>query len=77
MRLLAEQTNLANVLINLWPSNSKGEIMHLWLSFSCSYCDKLSRYDSAFNYSAWTAMRMQLHIAYSVFQIIKVRTYSE
>ena len=36
IRLLAEQTNSANVLINLWPSNSKREIVHLTLSFFCS-----------------------------------------
>ena len=59
MRLLAEQTNLANVLLNLWPSNSKGEIIHLWVSFFCYYCDKLSRYDGAFNDSAWAAMGMK------------------
>ena len=59
MRLLAEQTNSANVLLNLWPSNSKGEIMYLWLSFFCSYYDKLSRYDAAFNDSAWAAVGMQ------------------
>lgn len=28
LRLLAQQRNSANVLINLWPSNSKGEIIH-------------------------------------------------
>ena len=59
MRLLEERANLVNVLINLWPSNSKGEIMHLWLSFFCSYCDKSSRYDGAFNDSAWAAVGMQ------------------
>ena len=30
-RLLADQTNSADVLINLWSSNSKGEIVHLGL----------------------------------------------
>ena len=84
IRLLAEQTNLENVLMNLWSLNSKDEIMHLWLSFFCSYCNN------------WVAMTAHLiillglqwgcnyasgifptRIRYSVFQIIKVRTYSE
>ena len=36
IRLLAEQTNSAKVLINLWTSNSKREIVLLRLSFFCS-----------------------------------------
>ena len=40
MMLLAEQTNSSNVSINLWPSNSKGKIMMLRLSFFCPYCSK-------------------------------------
>ena len=64
MRFLAEETRSAKVLINLRPSNSYGEIMHLWLSFFCSYSDKPSRYDGAFIYSAWAAVRMQLRERY-------------
>ena len=58
MSLLKEQTNSENVVINLWPSNSKGEIMHLRLSFFYSYCDELTCYDGAFNDSAWVAIKM-------------------
>ena len=79
MRFLAEETRSAKVLINLQPSNSYGEIMHLWLSFFCSYSDKPSRYDGAFNYSAWAAMRCNYasgifptRMSYSMFKLSKL-----
>lgn len=59
LRLLAQQRNSANVLINLWPSNSKGEIIHFGHLFFVS-CWDLSCYDGAFNDPACTTMRIQL-----------------
>ena len=77
MRFLAEETRSAKVSINLRPSNSYDEIMHLW--HLCSYSDKPSRYDGAFNYSAWAAMRCNYasgifptRMSYSMFKLSKL-----